>query len=77
MKELNFASWKYLGETQELINLIHKDITSIEKGLTRFGGLIRSAELEREYCHGVGQIEALERIKKTIQEMKDEDSNEQ
>lgn len=77
MKELNFSSWKYLGETQELVNLIDSDINKIEKGLTRFGGLIRSAALEREYCHGVGQIEALERVKKTILDMKDEgDSNE-
>lgn len=63
----SLISWKQSKETKEVLASILAEIQSAKNDLTR-GTLIRSPELEREYCHSIGYIKGLQFIENLLKE---------
>ena len=65
--------WQFMRETQSLLKEIDAELKLRKDEITEFGGLIRSEQLEREYCVAIGAIQGLSKVKQLIEEMKADD----
>lgn len=70
---IDLSIWQNSEQTQDLLKIIFDEIETAKTELTEFGGIMRSVELEREYCHAVGYISALKFVKQVIEESVDKD----
>ena len=64
--------WKYLKETQEVVQEIKKELNKSEREILEDAGILLSPDIAREYARAMGYFSGLRFVLKLIEESEDE-----